>query len=157
MNQFELLYIIPAKFEEAEQKAVKERVDKIITDNKGIIKDHNTWLTRKLSYPIKHIRQGIFMLAHFNLDGDNNQKIKKEMEIDEDILRVSLFKITESRKPAPAPRRAEKILPQSVQKQPVAEEVSIAPEPEVEVKEKISLEELDKKLEELLGEEDQVK
>jgi small subunit ribosomal protein S6 len=156
MNQFELLYIIPAKLEGAEQKAVKERVDKIITDNKGVIKDHNAWLTRKLSYPIKHIRQGVFMLAHFNLDGDNNQKIKKEMEIDEDILRTSLFKITESRKPAAAPRRAEKILPQSAQKQPVAEEVSATAEAEPEVKEKISLEELDKRLEELLGEDSQV-
>jgi len=156
MSQFELLYIIPAKFEEAEQKTVKERVDKIIADNNGVIKNHNTWLTRKLSYPINHIRQGIFMLAHFNLDGDSNQKIKKEMEIDEDILRVSLFKITKQRKPVAAARRPKKILPQSVQKQPEPEEVAITEEPEAEVKEKISLEELDKKLEELLGEKSQI-
>lgn len=157
MNQFELLYIVPAKLEEAGQKAVASRVDKIITDNKGVIKDHNAWLTRKLSYPIKHIRQGIFMLTHFNMEGDNINKIRREMEIDEDILRVTLFKVDERRKPAPAPRHVEKILPQSVQKQHETPQEAPKTETPSEPKEKISLEELDKKLEELLGEESQVK
>jgi ribosomal protein S6 len=157
MNQYELLYIIPAKLEEAQQKAVKERVDKLIAESKGIIKDHSAWLTRKLSYPIKHIRQGVFMLAHFNLPDNDTQKIKKEMEIDEDILRLALFRVNEQRKPAHVPRRTEKILPQSVQKQSETAELVSVSEPEAGPKEKISLEDLDKKLEELLSEESQVK
>lgn len=158
MNQYELLYIVPAKLEEDARQAVVERVSKVITDNQGVIKDHNSWLTRKLSYPIKHIRQGIFMLAHFTIDGEKITRIKREFEIDEDILRVSIIQVDESKKTV-SPRRSEKVLPQSVRDQSSSDDTKpqTAETASEEPADKVSLEELDKKLEELLSNESEVK
>jgi|GEM_PF-1117421 len=153
MEQYELLYIIPTKLEEADKKNLMDLVDRVITQNKGVIKDHNVWLTRKLSYPINHIRQGVFILAHVSLPAEVIDKVRKELEIEENILRYLFTKVVESKvSPHARPQRAPKILPLEATlaketPEPVA--VSAPAEPA----EKVSLEELDKKLEELLNEE----
>jgi small subunit ribosomal protein S6 len=154
MEQYELLYIIPTKLEEAEKKSLMSSVDQIITQNKGVIKDHSIWLTRKLSYPIKHIRQGVFILAHANLPLEAIDKIRKELEIEENILRYLFTKVVESKVLTKVrPQRIPKILPQeTILGGKYSEPVAVVAEPE----EKVSLEELDKKLEELLNEESNI-
>lgn len=153
MEQYELLYIIPTKLEEADKKSLMESVDQVITQNKGVIKDHSVWLTRKLAYPIKHIRQGVFILAHISLPAEAINKVRKELEIDENILRYLFTQVVESKAPAKArPQRVPKILPQEAMqavKSPEPVAVSAPAEP-------VSLEELDKKLEELLNEDSSV-
>ena len=146
MTKFELIYIIPAKVEEAEKKAVIEQVNQLVTTVGGNITDHNNWMTRKLSYPINHIRQGVFMLAHLELPNDAMDKLRKELEINENIIRYLITKVdTRKSKVNIKPAR---LLPQS----------PVHPEPkEPLVKEEVSKEELDKRLEELLSDKPNIK
>ncbi len=90
MRQYELMYILPAKLEEEEKKAIMERVSSLLTEHKAIIHDHDVWLTRKLSYPIKHIRQGIFILAHFSMETENVKSLNLELQRDGEILRHTI-------------------------------------------------------------------
>lgn len=157
MEQYELLYIIPTKLEDEEKKNLIASVDQVIAKNKGVIKDHNVWLTRKLAYPIKHIRQGVFMLAHISLPVTAIDKIRKELEIEENILRYLFTKIIEPKAPTKVrPQRVPKILPQeAIQSKESPEPVAVS-DP-AEPAEPVSLEELDKKLEELLNEDSETK
>lgn len=160
MQQFELLYIIPAKLEEANKQQVMERVSKLVTDNQGKIQDHNIWLTRKLSYPINHIRQGIFLMAHFNLPAQQINLLRKELTIDEDILRHLLLKVVEPKNKKRAITKPSRILPLTTQPDiqlPQAAKEPVPASDQPEVAEKVSLEELDKKLEELLSDKPEVK
>ena len=157
MEQYELLYIISTKLEETDKKSLMGSVDQVITQNKGVIKDHNVWLTRKLAYPIKHIRQGVFILAHISLPVEAINKIRKELDIDENILRYLFTKVVESKAQTKVrPQRVPKILPQEATQAKTSLEPVAVPAP-AEPAEPVSLAELDKKLEELLNEESNVK
>lgn len=155
MTQYELMYILPAKFEEQEQQVVIKRVSDLMTSLDATIKDHSVWLTRKLSYPIKHIRQGVFILSHFSIPAEGLKKLKRELELDEDIIRHLIVTVDQSVKTQAALRRPQVLPQQSVlPKQEESTDPVSSPEKE---QEKVSLEELDQKLEELLGDESSIK
>ncbi len=145
MRQYELMYIIPAKLEEEEKKSIMEKVSKMLTDHKAAIQDHEVWLTRKLSYPIKHIRQGVFVLAHFTMDPENVPALNLELQRDGDILRHIIIhyksEIIKTKPQISQVKQAPKTQPADKEKD--KEEV---------VTSDVKLEDLDKKIEEILEE-----
>ena len=149
MTQFELLYILPTKLEEADKKTTADQVGQLVASVGGILKSQNSWMSRKLSYPINHIRQGVFMLANIDLPSEAMDKFRKELEMNENIIRYLLTKIDtrQSARPAARPTR---ILPQQA-KVELASKEAAAPE------KKVSPEELDKRLEELLEDKQEIK
>ncbi len=145
-KEYELMYILPAKMSDEEKQSVIERVNKIVEKLEGTIKDHNTWMSRKLSYPIKHIRQGVYMLAHLSMPGESLNKLRRELDLDEDIIRHLLTSYDSSSKSQASTLRPMEIKPTTVKPQSENKET-----PEKE--EKVSAKELDEKLEEILSEE----
>lgn len=142
MQHYELMYILPVKLSEEEKNTVVERVNSIITRLEGTVKDHTTWMTRKLSYPINHIRQGVFMLAHIDVPKEQLNALRRELDLDEDIIRHLLTIIDPQQAKAPVLRPRPVPTPQD------------APQEDAPaVDEKVSEVELDKKLEEILTDE----
>ncbi len=144
MQDYELMYILPAKLSDEEKQAVMDRVNLSIDKFNGKVKDHNIWMTRKLSYSINHIRQGLFILAHFSIPGESLNKLRRELDLDEDIIRHLITSYDPSKKPSfqtPRPietRPSETAIPEKEKDKP---------------EEKVVAEELDKKLEEILSDE----
>ncbi len=144
MRQYELMYIIPAKLEEEEKKAIIEKVSKMLADHKAAVQDHEVWLTRKLSYPIKHIRQGVFVLAHFTMDPEDVPALNLELQRDGDILRHIIIhykgEITKTKPQISQAKPAPKTKPTDTK------------EDKEVVTSDVKLEDLDKKIEEILEE-----
>jgi ribosomal protein S6 len=49
------------------------------------------WAERKFAFPIKQAKRGIYVLVYFNVDGQAIQKIREDIALSEEILRVLIL------------------------------------------------------------------
>lgn len=161
MKEYELMYIVPAKLEKAKQEAIITRVSGYIEKFGGIVQDHELWMVRKLSYAINHIRQGAYILGHFSIDPAKLYEFEREMRLDEDIVRHLVVVFDDHLKMMAKKMKQTKALPQQVREEReekvAPNSVATEPKEEVDLEEQVSMEELDKKLEEILSDDTEVK
>ncbi len=147
INHYELLYLVPATYTEDELAPVKEKIKKIIEKFKGEITLEDSLGKKKLSYPIKKNHQGYYLLYEFDLPGEELKGLNQNLKLTNEILRhiivkkklktPSLLKATKDKLEA-----EEKV---SEEKKETAREKKIQND-----KEKVKLEDLDKKLDQIL-------
>jgi len=160
-EHYELLYIIPVKFVGEEQEKVIEKVAKIVKDQGGEITKNEIFAKQKLAYSIRHVYQGVYVVVEFDSNKLAIKKINNILKLTPEVLRhliVTKRKLTvaeveaqENKKQAIVKAEVEK-KEEEIQKQ-VEEIKEEKPEEKKEAapkKEKISLEDLDKKLDEIL-------
>jgi small subunit ribosomal protein S6 len=146
MQHYELLYIIPAQYTNEEIDAVVEKIIKLIQENEGKI-DLNEKLGKfRLSYPIKQSSQGNYVLAEFDAPASLVKKLNTDLKLMPEVLR---HLITTKKK-----KSAEEIAKEEAIKEKILKRQTEAAKKEKEgapsAKSKVSLEELDKKIDEIL-------
>lgn len=150
MKTYELLYIIPPKFTDQELQEVVAEVENVLKEAKSGILDSRMPEKRILAYPIKHCRIGFCGLVKFENDAATVSKMDEKLRMMPNIIRHRIFIYKETQKPSfekeTEKRREKKVI--KPKEKPMAEEKA----KEAPKTEKIKLEELDKKLEELLKE-----
>lgn len=157
MMNYELMYVIPGKFTSEERKTASTKIDTIIKDNGGNITTHEEWVTRKLSYPMAHTRQGTFMLARLSLPLEALAKINRELVLDETILRHQIVKVAKGKQTTVSKPTAPRMLPQEAvdaldARRGTKDDESSFAKASAD-KEEVSPEQLEQKLEELLSDE----
>lgn len=140
MNHYEILYLVPANLAEEELEQVKAAVKNLITKSEGKITQEDSLGKKKLAYPIKKVSQGYYLLYEFDLAGKALKKLNQELKITPKVLRHIIIKkaITE---PSLVDKTKELL---------EAEPVAAAKAEKAEEKEKVKIEDLDKKLDEIL-------
>lgn len=169
MNQhYELCYIVPIKYLEDELQKAKEIVNGLIRKHSGIATGENDLGKQRLAYPINQVHQGTYVVVEFDMDGENRNKLDAELKNLPEVLRHLIIK--KRIKSNAEKQREEKIQAglRHVKEQELSkaedarktgvkkiEETAGADEAKSAKKEqkKVTLEELDKKLDELLTEE----
>ncbi len=71
----------------------EDRFKKIITDNKGKIKDTDNWGKRKLAYPIAKNEHAIYVFYTVELEPASLGKIESTLNITNEIIRYLIVKI----------------------------------------------------------------
>lgn len=166
MKTYELLYIVPAQYTDAEIEGIRKNVVGFIEKIDGKITRHDNLGKIKLAYPINKVRHGTYILIHFDLESHDFTALDSELRMSHEILRHQIivapknvadrkFEISSYVPPLSdeTPRRestapAHTSAPAYIAS---AKPKSLAPPPPM-VKEEsnLSVEELDKKLDELL-------
>lgn len=131
---YELLYIIPTPYTEKEVPDIQKSVDEIIEGVGGKIQHEENWGSKKLAYPIKHIRRGFYILINFESEPSNIKKIEEKLKLMPEILRFQIIKTIIS-------KRTLRIRPAKPGAVPVTEE---------KAKEKVDLKTLGEKIDKLL-------
>lgn len=150
MRYYELTYLLSPDLSEEEVRRWQEKIRTTIQEEGGIISETKNPLKRKLAYPIKDNlrskkREGYLATLSFNLDSDRQksrpeklENLEKKLRAENQILRYLISSkrrakiIAMAKKPFPKPK-----IPKKVEK------------PKVK---KVELGEIEKKLEEILGE-----
>ena len=168
MNQhYELTYIIPIKFLDDEMQKATQIINSLVKKFNGVISSEQNLGKQRLAYPIKQVHQGTYVSVEFDMDGANMLKMDAELRIMPEVLRHLIIKkkiksakeIQREEKIQAGLRRAkEEELSQieearrtSVKK--AEDKLNIEAEAAKQAKapqKKATLEELDKKLDELL-------
>ena len=81
IEHYEMLYIIPIKFNDDEAKNIVSEVKKLISDNQGEITYEENLDKRKLAYPIKQTYQGYYTLVEFDLPKANLKKVDEKLKL----------------------------------------------------------------------------
>lgn len=167
MNQYELLYIVGTQYTDQEIEGIQSTVSKLLEDaGAKILRNENLGKIR-LAYPIEKISHGSYILVFFDAEADALQDINRRLGLSDEVLRHTLlnradgalertFELSSYVAPlseeAKAQKKEEKpSKPKSAPKK--APELEIAPptpSADSSTEKKMSIEELDEKLDKIL-------
>ena len=95
MREYELTVIFRPEIAEEERPAEIEKVSQMISQRGGVVGEVNRWGRKKLAYPIKHCREGNYVLTPFKMDPTSALELDKNLRGSEKILRHLLVRIGE--------------------------------------------------------------
>ncbi len=152
MKSYELTYIINPElsFEEAEAKA--KEIESLIKNKEGVVLKQTNIGAKTLAYPIKKSASGFFGVFEFEMEPELLKEFKEAIMKDEKIMRQMIVikkapKAVKERKPRIKLAEATKL-----EKQAPKEETSKTTLGKEKEEGKIKLQDIEQKLEELLGE-----
>ncbi|MFA4818742.1 MAG: 30S ribosomal protein S6 [Patescibacteria group bacterium] len=161
MKHYELMYIIPAKVGVNDEAAIQEKIRAMLLENKAEITMEEDLGKRKLAYAINHLRHGTHVVIEFDLEPTNLARITNWLRLSSEILRSQILS---KQKKTPEQIAREKAFQEKLgrlQAKNEADELAAsAPQrPKTTTKTvrvektKVELDELDKRLEEILKKE----
>jgi small subunit ribosomal protein S6 len=107
---YELTYLVSAQLTSDEVKTIDSAVEKLITKNKGVVKNTEEWGKKQLAYTIKHAgkkhNEAAFKHCVIQFETDKAFAFEKELYLNQSVLR-HLFVIAEEA-PAKEVKKEEK-------------------------------------------------
>ena len=86
-NFYEGLFILNSDAYARNPEDVSSLIAKTIEQLGGIVRVSRLWDDRKLAYPIKHHRRGVYWLSYFRLSTDKLAELNRLFRLNENILR----------------------------------------------------------------------
>jgi len=127
MNFYEIAYLVSIKAEGEKLKEIQKKVLDLIKKHEGEIEEESTPLKRSLAYPIKKENEAFLISVTFWMAPSKMKDFKKDVDEIKEIMRYLIVK-------------------REAKKEKVAEKKKLVKKPE-----KVELEKLEEKLEEILG------
>jgi len=93
MVVYEGMFILDATKFARDPAGLSQLVANLITQFGGTILAARLWDERKLAYPIKGHRKGVYWLTYFKMDGGNVAQLERQCEITDDIVRKLILKV----------------------------------------------------------------
>ncbi len=136
MQLYQLDYLISPEISEQDAQALGEKIKSLIEKDQGFIAKAELLSNRVLAYEVKNFTEAFLAGLSFNLKPEKLEELKKTLESEKNILRYVVFK-KKLLKEKPRTRKATKI----------SKEIKT-----LKPKQKVELKEIEKKLDEILGE-----
>src|SRR3989344_8961098 len=93
-TNYELAFHLNPNLEEAKVREIKEKIESIITSNKGVISYSKEPEKIRLSYEIKHIGYSFFSYIQFNLSESMAlDELNEQLKLNADVIRYLIFKL----------------------------------------------------------------
>jgi small subunit ribosomal protein S6 len=152
LEHYEILYILPMSYTAEEVKPINQKVAELIKTHGGTITKEQDLDKQKFAYPIKNQSHGYYFLYEFDLPTDKLLGLNRILQLTNEVLRFIVVKkqIKSEEQLQEQARIQEKIAKK--REKAKTEEVKVGKIAKEKTKEKISLEDLDKKLDEILDE-----
>lgn len=165
MPKYEIMYLFSPQISEKEAAEKITQTNNIIKELGGEIEKEEYWGLKDLAYKIEHFKQGYYHITWFKLNKNQVDSLDKKLKSVTHLLRFLITTVTEEKETVVQREEKGKIIEQVEPALPKAEakkSVSLPQEEASSEKKKISktskepkaeMEDLDKKLEEILKEE----
>ena len=141
-TNYELAFHLNPNLEETQVKEIREKIEGIITSNKGIISYSKEPEKTHLSYEIKHHGYSLFGYVQFNLSEPQAlDELNEQLKLNSEVLRYMVIKLPSDL------QKKQSMLKQIKMKERQEKRAQIKASAPVAGESK----ELDKKLEELIG------
>lgn len=163
LEHYELMFIVPGSVEEANVAIIKEKVLSLLKKAKAKITKEESWERRKLAYQIGQETYGCYFIIEFDAETKEIKDLSHQLQLTPEVLRYLLTKTVvktaeeiaeeEQIKAKIRARQAESVKKELKEAEEIEEQekkVEIKKEEEV-TKGKLSMADLDKKLNEILN------
>lgn len=151
MPSYELLYVIPAQYTDAELPAVQKKVAAALEKAGAKVSRHDHAGKLKLAYPIRHQRYGHYLLAEFSAEPQAISAITNELRLTSEVIRSEISRVDE-RLRAHAPRTLVSHEEAGLRAREAATEKAPAAPAPAPAKPSLTSEQIEQKIEEILKE-----
>ena len=93
MAVYEGMFILEPGRYARDPGAVTQQIADLIGQQGGTVLAARLWDERKLAYPIKGHKKGVYWLTYFKMPGDGLTTLERQCEINDDILRKLILKV----------------------------------------------------------------
>lgn len=93
LREYELMLILPVGLEDEASQAAIQRVQTYVTSHGGAVDTFEPWGRRRLAYPIKHQREGMYHLAKFSLAPEHAIDLDRTLQRSEQVLRHLMVRV----------------------------------------------------------------
>jgi small subunit ribosomal protein S6 len=93
MQRYELAVIINPDVTEESIPSVLEKMTRFITQMGGTTIKVDRWGRRKLAYPIKHYREGEYVITEIELEPEKTGELKANLRLSDEFLRHLLIRL----------------------------------------------------------------
>lgn len=84
---YEAMFILDPNAGDERVTATSQRIQDQISARGGQIQKVDTWGRRRMYYPVKHLRDGHYVIYSFNADPSRVAELEAGWRIDEEVLR----------------------------------------------------------------------
>jgi len=155
-NIYELTYIIPGKVNETDVPSIQSKVDAVLVENGGKSNIAQNVFTvpqkKKMSYEIDDSQFGYYVTVYFSAEPEAIEKISKVLDLNNDILRFLIISIKGEIPQGVVVSKKDTERRDGTEQKQIPEESKEHKKEKTENSHKTSLDNLDKKLDEILGE-----
>jgi len=160
-QHYEMLYIIPVKYTVEELPQINQKVKALLAEHGCQVTYEEDLGKKKLSYPIKHVFHGYYFVTEFNMSPQELTALNHSLRLAPEVLRhLILVKHErtaaeiEKEKTRRARAEVEEVaaLKEKIEAQATPVTTEKVEEAKETIKGKVSIEDLDKKLDELIDE-----
>ena len=139
---YEAMYIVRPEVADEDLRALMGRVADTIGQIGGTIDLHDVWERREMAYKIDGCKRGTYVICYFNADSESIEALRREMELEEQVLRHVIVVPNPraiwrpaSAEPAPSPKPEAEETGEAAVEEAVEETGAEADEPEADVEE----------------------
>ena len=143
MKRYELTFLISPDLSEDEAKAFQQKINSQIQEEGGVLDEGNILLKRRLAYTIKKNIQAYMAVTTFQLNPEKLANLETKLKAEKQILRYLVLVVRKARRMAPR-----RVRPFTLKSRVTVTEKVLTPE-----EKKVELKEIDKKLDEILSDE----
>jgi small subunit ribosomal protein S6 len=93
MPVYEGMFIVDAGRYGRDPAGLAQQINDLIAQFGGTVLAARLWDERKLAYPIKGHKKGVYWLTYFKMPGANLTALERQCEITEDIVRKLVLKV----------------------------------------------------------------
>jgi len=87
LNDYEMMLILPPDLDEEGANTTTERIRGYVTSRGGDVRSLELWGRRRLSFPLKRYREGVYHIAHFSLAPEQALDLDRSLRLNEQVLR----------------------------------------------------------------------
>jgi small subunit ribosomal protein S6 len=93
LRDYELVVVLSPTVGDEGFPATVERINGVITNNGGEIKNVDAWGRRRLAYPIRRNLEGFYAVTQFSAEPTAIRPLEANLDLAEDVLRHLVIKV----------------------------------------------------------------
>ena len=86
-NVYECMFLLDTNKVAGDAPAAAKQIHGILERHNAEVLASRPWEERRLAYPVKGHKKGLYYLMYFRTDGDNLVPIERDMQLNETVLR----------------------------------------------------------------------
>lgn len=109
MIKYEMVYILDARLTDGEKNEISKQIADGVVKYGGKVLDVNVWMEKqRMTFPMRKVWDGAYYLAHLEMPGSGVASLRRDLHINERVLRFQILGIPAPRKVKPAKAKAVK-------------------------------------------------
>ncbi len=92
MREYELMLVLDPTLDDEGQQAATERVGAFVTSRGGELLSQESMGRRRLAYPIKRHRDGIYTVSRFKMAPTAADELERNLKLNEQVIRHLLIR-----------------------------------------------------------------